>query len=50
MCHTDNLHAPPASAITPELAPFLRGYWIKDNGEIIVTVDGDSIFAAMPRE
>lgn len=49
ICHTDNLHSPPASAITPELAPFLRGYWIKDNGEIIVTVDGDSIFAAMPK-
>jgi len=50
ICNPDNLHSPPASAVTPELAPFLRGYWIKDNGEIIVTIDGDSICAAMPKE
>lgn len=50
ICNVDDLHSPPASAVTPELAPFLRGYWIKDNGEIIVTIDGDAIFAAMPKE
>ncbi|MBF2056444.1 MAG: purine-binding chemotaxis protein CheW [Cyanobacterium sp. T60_A2020_053] len=50
ICNVDDLHSPPASAVTPELAPFLRGYWIKDNGEIIVTIDGDAVFAAMPKE
>ncbi|NCO75095.1 MAG: purine-binding chemotaxis protein CheW [Cyanobacteria bacterium] len=49
-CDTDKLHSPPASAVTPDLAPFLRGYWIKENGDIIVTIDGDAIFAAMPKE
>lgn len=50
LCDTNEIHSPPASAVTPELAPFLRGYWIKENGEIIVTVDADAIFAAMPKE
>lgn len=49
-CNTNELHSPPASAVTPDLAPFLRGYWIKENGDIIVTIDGDAIFAAMPKE
>jgi positive phototaxis protein PixI len=50
LCNTNELHSPPASAVTPDLAPFLRGYWIKENGDIIVTIDGDAIFAAMPKE
>ncbi|BAQ65450.1 chemotaxis protein CheW [Geminocystis sp. NIES-3709] len=50
LCNTNDLHSPPASAVNSELAPFLRGYWIKENGDIIVTIDGDAIFAAMPKE
>lgn len=49
-CNNKELHSPPASAVTPELAPFLRGYWLKENGDIIVTIDSDAIFAAMPKE
>ncbi len=49
-CDVAQLHSPPASAVTPELAPFLRGYWLKENGEIVVAIDSDSIFAAMPKE
>lgn len=49
-CNINELHSPPASAVTPDLAPFLRGYWIKENGDIIVTIDSDAIFAAMPKE
>ncbi len=49
-CNTNDLYSPPASAVTPDLAPFLRGYWVKESGDIIVTIDGDAIFAAMPKE
>lgn len=49
-CNPDELHSPPASAVTPELAPFLRGYWLKEDGDIIVTIDSDAILAAMPKE
>ena len=48
-CHPDEIHSPPASAVTPELAPFLRGYWLKSNGEMLVTIDGEAIMAAMPK-
>lgn len=49
-CNMNDLHSPPASAINEELAPFLRGYWIKHNGDILVVLDGDSILAAMPKQ
>jgi positive phototaxis protein PixI len=49
-CNPNELHSPPASAVTNELAPFLRGYWVNNNGEILVTLDGDSILAAMPKK
>ncbi len=49
-CNPHDLHSPPASAVTVELAPFLRGYWVKDNGEILVTLDSDAILAAMPKK
>ena len=47
-CNPDEIQSPPASAITPELAPFLRGYWVKGNGEILVALEGEAILAAMP--
>lgn len=49
-CDPQELHSPPASAVTPELAPFLRGYWIKNDGDILVTLDGDAILASMPKK
>lgn len=48
-CDPSDLHSPPASVVTPELAPFLRGYWVKNDGDIIVALDGDAILAGMPK-
>lgn len=48
-CNSEEIQSPPASAVTPSLAPFLRGYWVKPNGDLIVTLDGDAILAAMPK-
>ena len=48
-CNPDGIQSPPASAVTPELAPFLRGYWLKPSGEILVVIDGQSIVGAMPK-
>jgi len=33
-CNPDLIQSPPEAA--PEFVPFLRGYWLKPNGEIIV--------------
>ena len=48
-CNPDEIQSPPLSAVTPELVPFLRGYWLKSNGEILVVLDGNSIIAGMPQ-
>lgn len=48
-CPINKLQSPPASAVNPALLPFLQGYWLKDNGEMLVVIDGESIIAAMPQ-
>ena len=48
-CNPDWIQSPPASAITSALAPFLRGYWVKPDGQIILVLDGDAIITAMPQ-
>ncbi|MGK7872475.1 MAG: chemotaxis protein CheW [Xenococcaceae cyanobacterium] len=48
-CNPNGIQSPPSSTVTPELAPFLRGYWLKPNGEMIVTLDGEAIVAGMPK-
>jgi len=34
---------------TSELEPFLQGYWLKPEGDMVLVLDGQSIVAAMPR-
>ena len=48
-CNPDLIQSPPQSAVPSELVPFLRGYWLKPNGEILVVLDGNSIIARMPQ-
>jgi positive phototaxis protein PixI len=49
-CNTDWIQSPPSSTVTPELMPFLRGYWLKSNGEMLVVIDGKAIMATMPKQ
>lgn len=49
-CSPDWIQSPPSSTVTPELVPFLRGYWLKSNGDMLVILDGNAIIAAMPKE
>jgi positive phototaxis protein PixI len=48
LCKQDLIQSPHSSTVTPELVPFLRGYWLKSNREILVVLDGEAIMAAMP--
>ena len=48
-CNPDLMQSPPSAAVTPELVPFLRGYWLKSNGEMLLLIDGQAILAAMPK-
>ena len=49
-CNTDLIQSPPASTVTSALAPFLRGYWLQQNGDMILVLDGRAIVAAMPQD
>ena len=48
-CNPDLIQSPPVSAVSSDLVPFLRGYWLKPDGEILVVLDGDSIITRMPQ-
>ncbi|HEY9823145.1 MAG TPA: chemotaxis protein CheW [Candidatus Sericytochromatia bacterium] len=48
-CNTDLIQSPPSSTVTPSLVPFLRGYWLKSDDEILPVIDGKAILAAMPK-
>ena len=48
-CNPDLIQSPPLSTVTTELVPFLRGYWLKPNGEMLVVLDGEAIIAGMPK-
>ncbi|MBW4576304.1 MAG: chemotaxis protein CheW [Aphanothece sp. CMT-3BRIN-NPC111] len=48
-CDPNFIQSPPQSTVTPELVPFLRGYWLKPNGEMLVVLDGEAIIAGMPK-
>jgi positive phototaxis protein PixI len=49
-CNPDLIESPPQSAVSTALAPFLRGYLVQPTGEIMVVLDGNSIFEAMPNK
>ena len=47
-CNSSEIYSPPPSAIIPGMAPFLRGYWLKADGTIVMILNGEAILAAMP--
>lgn len=48
-CDLDAIQSPPPTAFTTTLARFLRGYWLRDNGDVFLCPSVDAIFAAMPQ-
>lgn len=49
LCHQQLIQSPPSSSVNPKLAPFLQGYWLKANGEILVVLDGEAIMATITK-
>ncbi len=43
----DFIESPTASAITPELVPFLQGYWMKPNGDMLMSLGAHAILKAL---
>jgi positive phototaxis protein PixI len=48
-CNLELIQSPPPNAVNPHLLPFLRGYWVKSNGEMLAVLEGGAIMAAMPQ-
>lgn len=44
-CNPDDIQSPPTASVSAKLIPYLRGFWVKPNGDIITTLDGQSIVA-----
>lgn len=42
-CDPNFIQSPCQASVTPELEPFLQGYWIKPQGEMLMVLNGDSI-------
>jgi positive phototaxis protein PixI len=49
-CNPSEIQSPPSSSVTPELVPFLRGYWLKSNGEMLMIIDGKALITSMPKQ
>jgi positive phototaxis protein PixI len=48
-CDPQVIQSPLHSEVTPDMVPFLRGYWIKSNGEMLVVLDGEAVLEGMPK-
>lgn len=48
-CDPDVIQSLPLATLTPEIAPFLRGYWWKSNDDMLAVLDGQAILEAMPK-
>jgi positive phototaxis protein PixI len=48
-CNPDWIQSSLETNINSQLVPFLRGFWLKENGEIFTVLDGNSIIANMPQ-
>lgn len=48
-CRLGDIQSPPATAVTPELAPFLQGYWLKEGQDVFLCLSVEAMFAALPQ-
>jgi positive phototaxis protein PixI len=48
-CNPDWIQSSLETNINSQLVPFLRGFWLKEDGEIFTVLDGNSIIANMPQ-
>ncbi len=46
-CDPNLIQSPFQTSVNPELELFLQGYLVKNDGEMLIVIDGDSIFTRM---
>ncbi len=49
-CNPDDIQSPPTASVNAKFVPFLKGFWVKSNGDIISTLDGQAIVAKMKNQ
>ena len=49
MCKVTDIQLPPNSTVEGQIASFLQGYWLKQEEDMIMVLDGKTIIAAMPK-
>lgn len=48
-CNLEQIQSPPSTIAVDGMLPFLRGYWMKSDEEMLAIIDGEAILAAMPK-
>lgn len=43
------MQAPSPAIASPEIAPFLQGYWLRKNGDLLACVDVDAVFSMIAK-
>lgn len=46
-CNPDNFQSPPAASVNSQLIPYLRGFLIKNNGDMVTALDGQAIVSRL---
>ncbi|MGL5032671.1 MAG: chemotaxis protein CheW [Microcystaceae cyanobacterium] len=46
-CTPDEFQSPPASSVSSQLIPYLRGFWIKPDGDMVTVLDGQAIVSRL---
>lgn len=49
MCDVEAIQSASNSTITRQIQPFLQGYWLRLEGDIVLVLNGEAIITAMPR-
>ncbi|AIE73269.1 chemotaxis protein CheW [Synechocystis sp. PCC 6714] len=42
-CETDRIQSPPPASVNAELAPYVRGFWVSQDGAMHVVLDGQAV-------
>ena len=46
-CNPDEFQSPPAASVSSQLIPYLRGFLIKSNGDMVTALDGQAIVSRL---
>jgi positive phototaxis protein PixI len=48
-CDINQIHPPQLTSAIRSVSPFLQGYWLKSDNEMLAVLDFEAIVAALPK-